>query len=38
MKNKKEFNNWWIIGLLIPFVGIILYYSNKNMSKQNKSN
>ena len=38
MKNKKEFNNWWIIGLLIPVVGIILYYSNKSMSKQNKSN
>ena len=39
MKNKKEFNYWWIIGLLIPFLGIILYYSNLiKMNKDNKSN
>lgn len=38
MKKKKEFKNWWIIGLLIPFIGLIFYYSNYKMSKETKSN
>lgn len=37
MKKKKEFKYWWIIGLLVPPVGIILYYLI-TMSKENKSN
>ena len=38
MKNNKEFNGWWIIGLLVPFIGLILYYSNKRLSNQNRKN
>lgn len=38
MKNEREFKYWWIIGLLVPFLGIIFYYSCKNMSRQVKSN
>ena len=37
-KSKKQFKSWWIIGLLIPFIGIILYYTNKGMDKDTKSN
>lgn len=38
MAKNKEFKSWWIIGLLIPFLGIIVYYCNKGMSKETKSN
>ena len=37
-KNNKEFKSWWIIGILIPFLGLIVYYCNKSMSKDTKSN
>ena len=35
---KKEFKSWWIIGLLIPFLGLIIYFTNKGMNKNAKSN
>ena len=38
MTKGKEFKSWWIIGLLIPFLGLIIYYCNKGMSKDTKSN
>lgn len=38
MFKTKKFHSWWIIGLLIPFVGIILYYINKGMNKESRSN
>ena len=38
MKKNNEFKSWWIIGILIPFLGLIVYYCNKSMSKETKSN
>lgn len=38
MNNKNKFKSWWIIGLIVPFIGLIIYYCNKNMDKDTKSN
>ena len=35
---KKKFESWWIIGLILPFIGIPIYCLNKRMSKDTKSN
>ncbi len=35
---KKKFESWWIIGLILPFIGIPVYCLNKRMSKDTKSN
>ena len=39
MKNKTEFKYWWILGLLIPPLGILLYCSKLiKMSNENRTN
>ena len=38
MKKNNKFKSWWIIGLLIPFIGLIVYFCNKGMDKDTKSN
>ena len=39
MKNKTEFKYWWILGLLIPPLGILLYCSKFiKMSNENRTN
>lgn len=35
---KKKFESWWIIGLILPFIGYPIYYLNKKMSRDVKSN
>ena len=35
---KKKFKSWWIIGLLLPFIGFPIYYLCKKMDKETREN
>lgn len=35
---KKKFKSWWIIGLILPFIGFPIYYLSNKMDKETKSN
>lgn len=34
---KKKFESWWIIGLVLPFIGLPIYMLSNKMSKDNKA-
>ena len=35
---KKKFKSWWIIGLILPFIGFPIYYLTNKMDKETKTN